>query len=141
MALNLDFKKDPMSPANANSIIEEINDMQRKTGVYKLSNNYDGVAVGDEIELADSINNYDFLMFHCGATTADTYNVSISMPHIRLYSKGIRTRPTWRVGTDIALAVTLDGKIAFNIVSETKLSVKTIIGTCNLRGILGVKLY
>lgn len=137
IALHTDIERIYMRHRINNSWSEWISVSQ--AGTYSLSGML-SIASG-EIELCDSINNYDYLIIATGGVSDGTYVQSIVMPFVTEYQNGKITRASWRIGIDIPTALTANGKISFDILSTTKLRIKTNTNNANVRGIFGVKLY
>lgn len=111
-----------------------------KSGIRRLCevNNYK--TVGQEVQLFDSINNYDFLVVATGAIGSNTYYHQIAMPFAGQYTGAKKAKGAWRIGIDKIISVSPSGKIVLDIVSEKKLKITEFSGDSDMRAILGVSL-
>lgn len=119
---------------------KKLKNIINEKGIYKLSDNLGTSTVDTEITLADSINNYDYLIITSGAIWNNSYRHTIAMPFSALYTLNKKSKPEWRIGSDKIITETASGIIALDIVSDKEVKIIASSGTEDIRNILGVKL-
>lgn len=112
------------------------------SGLYRLSEAINTSAVGAEINLSDSVVNYDYLLIGTGAVSGDNYLTHQIVPFVSNFPLNSRGRGKWGAWEGmVPVCHTISGKVVFTFESETKMKIKSFSGNESVRGIFGVKLY
>ena len=122
--------------------IDELVDFSNKPGVYRISAVINLSAVGTEINLTDSIDNYDCVLLATGSISGDNYLHTLQMPFSQNFLPNQRSKSSLNGWLGARLvASTFSGKIVLTVESATKLVIASYSGSEPLRGIFGVKFY
>lgn len=146
--LNKTYKNDLTTKLNAQDFqenvdkIDEIINQSNRQGVYRLTSVLNISTIESEIILADSIENYDFILICTGAPSSSNYRHSLQMPFLANFSGNQRSRSNldgWLQST--LVATTTSGEVTLSVVNSTTLKVDSYSGNESLRGVLGIKLF
>lgn len=112
------------------------------SGMYRLTEQLNLSTVGAEIELSDSVVNYDYLLIATGAIGGDNYLTHQIVPFVSNFPLNQKGRGSWGAWSGmVPVCHTISGKVVFTFESETKMKIKSYSGTETVRGVFGVKLY
>ena len=122
--------------------IDELVEFANIPGVYRISSPVQASSVGTEINLSDSLANYDFVLLATGSVSEGTYLHTLQMPFLVNFVENQRSKAAseaW-IGQRL-VANTFSGKIVLTVESITKLVITSYSGSEPLRGVFGVKFY
>lgn len=126
---------------NANKI-DELVDQVNKPGIYRLTGNLDAYTINTEIELTDSLQNYDYIILATGAVSTNNYRHSVQMPYAANFTANQRSKASLQAWIDANLvATTLTGKIVLKTENGTTMKITEYEGSEHLRCVFGVKLF
>ena len=122
--------------------IDELVEFANTPGVYRISSPIQASSVGTEINLSNSLANYDFVLLATGSVSEGTYLHTLQMPFLANFVENQRSKAASEAWIDQRLvANTFSGKIVLTVESITKLVITSYSGSEPLRGVFGVKFY